>query len=225
MKQKDPIKLMVTIVHHGKGDSVAKQFGKDHVGTHYVCHGFGTASSEVMDYLGIGEPEKDIVFSLVPLSQAKRIMEDVREGMSLHLPGRGITFILPLTAVSKIIERTLHSNVTEEEREEEVRMENQGKFSMIMVMINRGYTDTVMEAAKAAGARGGTVVHAREVNAEGAEEFLGVKLDAEREFVMLLVRQKDKTAIMSAIGKVAGIHSKARGILFSLPVEDFDGIS
>ena len=58
MKQKDPIKLMVTIVHRGKGDTVAKQFGKDHVGTHYVCHGFGTASSEMMDYLGIGEPEK-----------------------------------------------------------------------------------------------------------------------------------------------------------------------
>ena len=124
MKQKDPIKLMVTIVHHGKGDTVAHQFGKGHVGTHYVCHGFGTASSEVMDYLGIGEPEKDIVFSLVPLSQAKRIMEDVREGMGLHLPGRGITFILPLTAVSKIIERTLHSNVTDEDREEEVRSLN-----------------------------------------------------------------------------------------------------
>jgi nitrogen regulatory protein PII len=94
-----------------------------------------------------------------------------------------------------------------------------------MAITNRGYVDTVMEAATAAGARGGTLIHARGLGTEEAGKFFGITLQPEKDIVMILVPQKKKTEIMQAVGKAAGMLTKAHGILFSLPVEDFGGIA
>jgi len=228
MSQKDEIKLMVTIVPRGGSEVVVRKFKKEeHLGLHYVSLGLGTANSEVLDYLGIGESEKEVLFTLVPSSKAKQIMENIKDGMNLHLPGKGIIFISPLNAVSKIIERTLYSDLGnyEPNLEEEEPMENKAKYSLVMVITNRGYEDTVMEAATSAGARGGTLIHARGLGNEEAGKFFGITLQPEKDIVMILVQQKNKLAVMQAVGKAAGMLTKAHGILFSLPVEDFGGIS
>ncbi len=227
MSRKDAIKLMVTIVPRGGSDAVVKKFKEQQLGLHYVSLGFGTANSEILDYFGIGETEKDVLFSLVPCTKAQQIMENINDGMNLHLPGRGIVFITPLNAVSKIVERTLYNDLTtsETDLEERESMENKGKYSLIMAVTNRGYVDTVMEAANSAGARGGTVIHARGLGNEEAGHFFGITLQPEKDIVIMLVQQKHKVAVMQAVGKAAGMLTKAHGILFSLPVEDFGGIS
>lgn len=227
MSQKDEIKLMVTIVPRGGSEAVVRKFKEEHLGLHYVSLGFGTANSEILDYFGIGETEKDVLFSLVPFSKAKQIMENINDGMNLRLPGKGIIFITPLNAVSKIIERTLYNDLetSESNLEEQESMENKAKYSLVMAITNRGYVDTVMEAATSAGARGGTVVHARGLGNEEAGKFFGITLQPEKDIVIMLVQQKNKVAVMQAVGKAAGMLTKAHGILFSLPVEDFGGIS
>ena len=225
MNGKDEVKLMVTIVSRGHSDIVVRKLREEHIGLHYVSLGFGTATSEIMDYFGIGETEKDVLFSLVPETKANKIMERIRAGMDLHLPGRGIIFIMPLNAVSKIVERTLFNDLTESDREEREQMEEQAKYSLIVTVANRGYVDTVMEAATQAGARGGTVIHARGVGDEEAGSFFGISLQPEKDMILMLVPQKDKLAVMQAVGKAAGMLTKAHGILFSLPVENFGGIS
>lgn len=228
MSHKEEIKLMVTIVPRGGGEAVVRKFKEEHLGLHYVSLGLGTANSEVLDYLGIGETEKDVLFSLVPVSKAKQIMENINDGMNLRLPGRGIIFISPLNAVSKIVERTLYSDLTTSETDLEVEkesMESKAKYSLVMAITNRGYVDTVMEAATSAGARGGTVIHARGLGNEEVGSFFGITLQPEKEIVIMLVQQKNKVAVMQAVGKAAGMLTKAHGVLFSLPVEDFGGIS
>lgn len=227
MTRNDPIKLIVTIVPRGGADHVVENFQAQQIGIHHVSLGFGTANSEILDYLGIGETEKDVLFSLAPSSKAKEIMDNIDTGMSLHLPGRGIIFILPLNAVSKVVQRTLHSELEDEDSspKEAEEMENQAKYSLVMAIIDRGHVDTVMDAAKAAGAGGGTVIHARGLGSEAAGKFIGITLQPEKDVVMLLVRQKNKVEIMNAVGKAAGMRTDAHGILFSLPVEDFSGIS
>ncbi|MDD5952274.1 MAG: hypothetical protein PUC32_01260 [Oscillospiraceae bacterium] len=227
MSRNDQIKLMVTIVTRGHSENVIKMFKQEHLGLHYVSLGLGTANSEILDYFGVGETEKEIVFSLVPSVKAAKIMENIKSGMNLRLPGKGIIFILPLTAVNKVVERTLYNDLDPQELEEGEmeEMENQVQFSMVMAIINRGFVDDVMEAAKGAGARGGTVIHARGVGNEEAGKFFGITLQPEKDIVMILVPHKQKVAVMQAITQAAGIRTKAHGILVSLPVEAFGGIS
>ncbi len=227
MNRKDEIKLMVTIVSRGRSEKVLKMFQEENLGLHYVSLGLGTANSEILDYFGIGETEKDVLFSLVPAVKAVKIMDNINNGMNLNLPGKGIIFIMPLTAVSKLVERTLYNDVTDADRQEEVErdMDNEIKFSMVMAVVNRGYVDDVMEAAKGAGARGGTVLHARSVGNEEVGNFFGITLQPEKDIILLVVPQKIKTPVMQAVSQAAGIHTKAHGILYSLPVEAFGGIS
>ena len=60
------IEWLVTIVDRGRGSAVAQVYQKHQVAVQLITHGHGTASSKIMDILGLDEPEKDIVLSLVP---------------------------------------------------------------------------------------------------------------------------------------------------------------
>ena len=89
---------------------------------------------------------------------------------------------------------------------------------------NYGYNNLVMEAARGAGAGGGTVVHARGTGMEKAEKFLGVTLAEEKEMTFIVARAEKKNEIMQAIMEKAGMDSKAKSILFSLPVTETAGL-
>ena len=81
-----------------------------------------------------------------------------------------------------------------------------------------------MDAAREAGAGGGTVIHAQGTGAQRAETFLGVSLVNEKEMVLLVVRSEQKNAVMRAVMDHAGLGTKARSIVFSLPVTGTAGM-
>lgn len=95
---------------------------------------------------------------------------------------------------------------------------------LILTILNRGYTDLLMDAAKSAGAQGGTVLLARRVGYEDAQNLLGFTLQPEKEIIAILVPREKKHPVMQAINKVAGLTTECQGILFSLPVEDIMGL-
>lgn len=96
---------------------------------------------------------------------------------------------------------------------------------LIIAIVNNGYADTVMDAARPAGARGGTVVHARGAGIKEAEKFFGITIQPEKEMVLILTRHDQKRAIMEAICKEVGLTTDAHGIVFSLPAEDVMGVA
>lgn len=96
---------------------------------------------------------------------------------------------------------------------------------LIVAIVNRGYADDVMEAAREAGARGGTILHARGAGTEAQDRFYGITIQSEKEVVLLVVEQAHKAAIMKAICAKAGLKQEGRGLVFSLPVEDAVGMA
>ena len=98
------------------------------------------------------------------------------------------------------------------------------KHEVLIVIANQGYNEMVMDAAREAGARGGPLIHARGVGMKRAERFLGVSLAAEKEIILIVTRTEQKNAIMGAIMKQAGMESKAKSIVFSLPVTSTAGL-
>ncbi len=99
------------------------------------------------------------------------------------------------------------------------------KYSLIVVIVNNGHTDLVMEASRDAGAKGGTVIHARGTGNPELEKFYGVPIQPEKEMVLIIVETAIKDKCLSSIYKVAGLQSKGQGIAFALPVEDAVGLS
>ena len=96
---------------------------------------------------------------------------------------------------------------------------------LVVAIVNRGFTDLVMDAALPAGARGGTVVHARGAGSEEAARFIGITIQPEKEMVLILVNHDQKIPVMQAITRGAGLNTEGHGLVFSLPVTDVMGVA
>ena len=142
--------------------------------------------------------------------------------MQLKKIGVGLSFTVPISSVgSKKALKVLVGEVSETETEGyEVETENE----VIVVITNRGYVDKVMDAAREAGAGGGTVIHARGTGLEQAEKFFGATIGAEKEMIFIVTKTANRNKIMQAIKTEAGINTDAQSILFSLPVNEVAGL-
>ena len=102
-----------------------------------------------------------------------------------------------------------------------VRFEHQ----VIFCIVNSGYSEAVMDAAKKFGARGGTVIDARGTASKEAETFFGVTVEPEKEIVMILVPTRRRDKILEALYDEVGLATAGQGIAFSIPVDDVVGLS
>lgn len=105
-------------------------------------------------------------------------------------------------------------------------MENSEKgYELIFVIVNSGYVDLVMTAAKGQGATGGTVLNGRGTGNEAMEKFFGITIQPEKEIVLIIVPKEIKDNVLKAIYRDAGLESRGQGIAFSLPVDEVVGLS
>lgn len=98
------------------------------------------------------------------------------------------------------------------------------KHVLICCIVDKGYSDLVMGAARESGARGGTVIGARGTGNNEIEKFYGVVIKPDKEMVLILVKDEEKEKILTAIGKECGLNTKGQGIAFALPVSDSVGL-
>lgn len=99
------------------------------------------------------------------------------------------------------------------------------KFELIVCIVNSGFSDTVMDAARSAGASGGTKINARGTARQEAETAFGISIHPEKELVLILVSEDIRDAILHAIYQSVGLNSPAQGIAFSVPVDETVGLA
>ena len=98
-------------------------------------------------------------------------------------------------------------------------------YEMVLCIVNAGFSELVMDAAREEGARGGTVIHARGTANKDAEQFFHIAIQPDKDIVLILVPSDIKDNVLHAIYRNAGLNSEGKGIAFSLPVDDVVGIS
>lgn len=98
-------------------------------------------------------------------------------------------------------------------------------YDLLITIVNRGNADLVIEAAKKAGSRGGTVLYGRGTGIHELETFFGISVQPEKEVVLSLVKHDLTKTIMHAIIEKTGLSTPGKGIAFALPVDDVAGIS
>lgn len=97
----EPIKLIVFIVNRGMGETITAMCLAHRVAMHLTMRGHGTADSKILDYLGLGETEKDVVLAAVPASAKELFMQEVSDALQLEKPGHGIAFAIPLSSLAE----------------------------------------------------------------------------------------------------------------------------
>ena len=215
--------LMTTIVDRKDVNRYIDLFKENNMNVMHLTLGFGTAANEIMDYLGLESREKAVSFSVVEENSWVDIKKQLEKKLKIDAPGGGISFITPISSIGG--KKALNYLIENEnyQKEEESTLKNTER-ELIVVIAEQGYTELIMDAARGAGAYGGTVIHAKGTGQAAAEKFLGVTIAAEKEMLFIVTKTEQKNNIMQAIMKDAGLDSKSKSIVFSLPVSDTAGL-
>jgi len=240
-KQADPVlpqkterqsmKLVFFIVDWNSANIVSDVCVEEKVRFHFTSLAKGTASSDILDLLGIGSCEKAVITCLEQKVGVPVLLKEVRKKLKMYGPGAGIAFTVPLSAINDpvllIFKQSIYKNekIAEDPYGEGAIMASDHFHDLIMAIVNHGYSDELMNTARDAGATGGTVINARGQAHHGAVKFFGVSVQDEKEIILILIRRDKKTGVMKAISEAHGLNSKAQGIVFSLPVDEAIGLS
>ena len=216
--------LMMTVTDRKRMPDFMKLYRDRGLENHILSLGFGTAEARYMRLLALNETEKMICLTVL----TGRKWLEVRKGMSVRLhietPGVGVAFVVPLSAVGG--KRELMWLTDGQGYEKGAEAELKGTEQELLVIIaNQGYNEQIMDAARDAGARGGTVIHARGTGQDQAERFLGISLASEKDLILIVTPTEKKVEMMQKIMRDAGPGSKAGAVVFALPVTDMAGMT
>ncbi len=225
-QERTPMRMLVLIATPKLAERAVRLCDEARVPVQYRADGHGTASREVLDMLGLDSGDKNLLFSLLPKPFADEMLVKLRKTLRLGTAGSGIAFTLALSGGSNRMIQMLES-VNEQRRAAQMRrvpVMEVSAYQMIVAVVNQGYSEEVMAAARPAGAGGGTVVHSRRVGSEETLTFWGISVQPEKEIVMILCRQGEKLAVMQAIAEKCGMKSEAQGLVLAMPVETVVGL-
>ena len=199
--------LLLSIVGKGEAEKlmkIAKDAGSPG-GT--ILRGRGTASSNLMSLLCLGDTRKEILMTLVFDEQYDAVFEAIRNAKHMH----GIC--ASLSSKKSYVNRTLHTI-------EGVRTMN-SDWELIQVICNSGFAEDVMDIARKAGAGGGTIVDGRGTSKPDDLKFFGASLVPEKELLLILVEREKSDKVLTAITAIPFMQQEGNGIVFTMPVDRF----
>lgn len=225
--KKIPFRILVMITAPKLAAKAEKLLNASEIPVHYVFNGMGTASSEMLDILGLGTPDKSILVTALPKNYADMVMRKMYKDLRFGTPGSGIAFTLPVSSATNHVIRMIEKLGSDSENtaeRKEVSVMSDIKHVMIAAVVNHGFSEEVMNAAREAGAGGGTVLHSRSAGLENVMSVWGLGVQEERELVLIVADTESKLNIMQAISSKCGIHSEAKGMVVSLPIDGVIGL-
>ena len=98
------------------------------------------------------------------------------------------------------------------------------KYELVVCIVNKGFNEQVMVAAKNCGAKGGTVINARGTAKEDVSKRFDYIVTPEKEIVLLVVPVEIKEDVLHALYKEVGFNTPGQGIVFTMPVDETAGI-
>lgn len=189
----------------------------------FVSLGYGTAKDEILNMLGLDRSEKAVCLNLVTDEVWKETKKLLRRKVYIDVPDTGIAFVIPMSSIGGKRELA-YLTAGQDYRKGEESVMKDTTMELLVIVSNQGHNDLVMDAARAAGAYGGTVIHASGTGMNQAELFFGISLASEKDLTLIVTQKNQRNAIMEAVMKNAGMETPAQSIIFSLPVTDAAGL-
>lgn len=215
------LNFVLSIVRRDLGEKMLALCTKRELPLALSALAHGTATREILSLLGLREIEKTVVLTVADAENTQKLIRDARNELYIDIPGNGIMAAVPIKSIGG--GRTL-AYLTDKPAAAPSTPRASFDYELVVVILNEGFNEMVMEAARGAGASGGTVLHAKGTGAKRAEKFFGVSLAEEKEILLILCAANQKADVMQAILADAGADSEAGSILFSLPVDEIAGL-
>lgn len=224
-EKKPSLRLLVLITTQKLADKATDFLKKNPVPLQYRFGAEGTASSEIADMLGLGSIDKCVIATAMPHNAARNMLKKFGTELKLHTVNSGVAFTMPLSGANSLMFRILAENEDNTEiqckKDEKVMTDN--KYSLIAAVVNRGFSGDVMDAVRSVGAKGGTVIKSNRIGDGEAANFWGLSTQEEKEIVLIISKSDAKLSLMKCISESCGMHSEAKGVVFSLPVDAVEG--
>ena len=209
-------KLLISIVPHDSGELIANAAKSAGAGGGTITMGRGTASNGVLQLLGLGDTSKDIVYIIIKENLKEAVYNEIIKA-SEKKSHFGVIFTLNTPDFI----RAGHLDEKSDGAKGEEIMKNEKNYQMINIIVNKGFAEDAMAAARKAGAGGGTIIGARGTAKEGDAAFFGMKIVPEKEMLMILVPAEKKNDIVSAITELPCFAEAGSGIIFCNEAQDF----
>ncbi|HZK39139.1 MAG TPA: P-II family nitrogen regulator [Clostridia bacterium] len=213
--------LLYVIVDNGKGSKVlqiAKQSGITG-GTVFLAR--GTAHSHFWEYLGLADSRKEVVFMAGKKHITQKAAQSLTKELKLDKPNHGIVFTMPLCNITGT-----HTLVCENlNLYEKAGGEDSVMYKIITVVVEKGRSEEVIDAAAEAGAKGGTIVNARGAGEYETEKVFLMDIEPEKEIVIIIVKTQAARAVIDSINQKLDLSEPGKGILFVQNVDEIHGVA
>lgn len=207
MLDKDNPILFSSILDFGKGSKaleLSKKLGGKG-GTIFL--GRGTVRTQWLNLLGALQIRKEIFITIIDKEFESTFFENMAENFDLDKKGHGIAFSIPIKNLTK-------NDKLDFGKEGESKM----TYECILTIVDKGLSGNVLEAAEAAGSTGGTVIHGRGTGTQEKATLFNIKIEPEKEIVLILSKTENTASIVDSIEKKLHINEPGTGIIFVLDV-------
>ena len=205
--------LVLAIVPRGDGEAIARAASGAGAPGGTILRGRGTASSALLQLLGLGDTAREVLLTVVPDDTVSAVIEAVRADSANRPSRRGALFTHDVLDFARSGEAPTPN--------EEKAMSDSATSQVITVIVNKGYAEDAMAAARKAGATGGTVLSARGTAKPDDAAFFGVPLVPEKEVLIIHVEPGKADAVFAAVRELPCFQEKGSGVVFRVPVGEF----
>lgn len=217
-------KLILTIVSRNKTTRVIKASKRKRAEGATIIHGQGTGIEQCKTFWGIPlEPENDVIFTVVSDEHVEEVLEIISKSIKISKPGNGVAFILDITRFTGAVH--LHKKDQKPKDQPLKNMDITAQFELIVSIVDKGFSEEIIEASREAGAAGGTILHGRGSGVHEYAKLLSFNIEPEKEVILTLVPQKITDRVLEAIVKKGELDKPGRGIAFVLNVEKVLGVN
>ena len=205
------MKLLICIVPHGKSERITLAARKAGATGGTVLMGRGTAKNQILEMLGLGDTRKDLVYMLLDDELYAAVRAAVLQEAAKEKSGFGIVFTID-------VEKFLKNSSINIQKEDSMA---EATHTLISIIVNDGFADDAMAAARKAGAGGGTIINARGTDREDDAKFFGITIVPEKEMLLILAEKSKADAILDAVRSLPCLQTKGTGITYCIDVNDF----
>jgi len=226
-------RLIISIVPKNSAGIVTSAANSAGASGGSVLLGRGTASNSIIQLLGLGDTSKEVVLTVVDQAHEASVVDAVKNAVAdkKHF---GVIFSLAVPSFFRsgsMNDNEVQTQINTGDENMADTNDTIGKndtiaakkdaYEMINIIVNKGYAEDAMAAARKAGAGGGTILSARGTAKEGDEKFFGMEIVPEKEMLIVLVPSDKKTEILDAVKSLPCFEKAGSGIVFSSEVETF----
>ncbi len=211
-------KMIYALVGRSSGEllvTAAKKAGA-RGGTIIPCRSI--SGNAVLQFFGIGERDRDAVIIVTDDQTLKPILDAMQ---SVALVTKRLSGFIAVTSVSSVMKFTADRKRMEYFKTGEQTMNKETSHEMIFVIVNSGFADDVMAAARNAGANGGTILNARGTGKQEDMKFFGITIVPEKEILMIVTAKEKSAAILDAIKALDCFATPGSGVVFTSDVDNF----